>query len=517
MERFLMDRLLAWKDSPRRKPLLLNGARQVGKTWLLREFGRRFFDNVAYVSLDHSPAMRASFELDFDVARLVRDLSAEATQPIEAGRTLVILDEIGECPSALTSLKYFCEEMPQLAIAAAGSLLGIRFDRGTGFPVGKVDMLDLRPMSFREFLDALGQRELRLLVDEGDPSSINAFSHRLTSLLRNYLVVGGMPEALQAFVDTSHVGTAREIQSAILAGYEADISKHLKGSDAERAIAAWNSIPAHLGRENKRFVFSHIRASARARDFEAGITWLEQAGIAIRVPRVSEPLLPLRGYADNSIFKLFALDVGLLGAMADLDPRHVLEGNSLFEWWRGALTEQYVCQELLADLNLTPFYWSAQNSSSEADFLAQHHEDVYLIEVKGGSVVRSKSLRTISERFNWLRPVRLSPAPFVDQGWMRNIPLYAMGSEALWKASDVRQTPSSHGERETTPQPEETTREDRILELLERDPTLTYDDLARELGVGRASVARSIHLLRGRGLITREGNPRSGRWTVREP
>ncbi len=511
-----MDRLLAWKDSPRRKPLLLNGARQVGKTWLLREFGRRSFDNVAYVSLDHNPAMRASFELDFDVVRLVRDLSAAAAQPIEAGRTLVILDEIGECPSALTSLKYFCEEMPELAIATAGSLLGIRFDRGTGFPVGKVDMLDLRPMSFREFLDAMGQRELRLLVDEGNPASINSFSERLAALLKQYLVVGGMPEALQSFVDTSHLGNAREIQCAILAGYEADISKHLRGVDAERAIAAWNSIPAHLGRENKRFVFSRIRTSARARDYEAGITWLEQAGIAIRVPRVSEPLLPLRDYADNSIFKLFALDVGLLGAMADLDPRHVLDGNSLFEWWRGALTEQYVCQELLAELNLKPFYWSAHDSSSEADFLAQRHEDVFLIEVKGGSAVRSKSLRKISERFEWLKPVRLSPAPFVDQGWMRNIPLYAMGSKAMWTSSEVRGGGTSRGEHAASTQPELSTREERILELLTHDTTLTYDGLAKELGVGRATIARSIRLLRGRGLLTRVGDPRTGRWVVKE-
>lgn len=432
MDRTLMAKLIAWKDKPRRKPLILNGARQVGKTWLLKEFGRTRFSNVAYINLDHNAVMREQFELGYDIPRLISAFQFETSEHIAEGETLIILDEIQECPRALTSLKYFCEEAPGYAIAAAGSLLGITIHDGTGYPVGKVETLDLHPMGFTEFLLATGNGNLAKLIAIDDPVMIDSFSSKLIPLLRQYYYVGGMPEAVAAFLERGMLEDAREVQNDILRGYERDISKHLSRTEAEHAIAAWESIPQHLGRENKKFVFGHIAKGARARNYQSGITWLEQAGLVTRVRRVTKPGLPLRSYADDSAFKLFLLDVGLLAAMAGLDKRTVIGGSSIFEEFKGALTEQYVCQQLISERGLAPYYWSAENSTGELDFLVQDGSRVAAIEVKAEENLRARSLRAFKDKHPDITALRFSMSGFREQDWMRNIPLYAACNAELW-------------------------------------------------------------------------------------
>lgn len=432
MDRTLMAKLIAWKDKPRRKPLILNGARQVGKTWLLKEFGRTRFSNVAYINLDHNAVMREQFELGYDIPRLISAFQFETSEHIAEGETLIILDEIQECPRALTSLKYFCEEAPGYAIAAAGSLLGITIHDGTGYPVGKVETLDLHPMGFTEFLLATGNGNLAKLIAIDDPVMIDSFSSKLIPLLRQYYYVGGMPEAVAAFLERGMLEDAREVQNDILRGYERDISKHLSRTEAEHAIAAWESIPQHLGRENKKFVFGHIAKGARARNYQSGITWLEQAGLVTRVRRVTKPGLPLRSYADDNAFKLFLLDVGLLAAMAGLDKRTVIGGSSIFEEFKGALTEQYVCQQLISERGLAPYYWSAENSTGELDFLVQDGSRVAAIEVKAEENLRARSLRAFKDKHPDITALRFSMSGFREQDWMRNIPLYAACNAELW-------------------------------------------------------------------------------------
>ncbi len=432
MERFLMDDLVGWKNSVRRKPLVLNGARQVGKTWLLMEFGARHFESVAYVNLDNNLGLASQFDVGYDLPRILLMIQAESGQRVIPGKTLVVLDEVQECPKALTSLKYFCENAPELAVAAAGSLLGITFHEGTGYPVGKVDMLDLHPLSFREFLDATGNPMLREVVDSGDKQLLGSLAAKFRELLKQYYFVGGMPEAVATFVESADLSAVRAVQEGVLFGYERDISKHLGAAGAERALSAWRSLPAHLGQENKKFVFGHIGEGARARDYRSAITWLTQAGIATRVPRVSKPGVPLSAYADESAFKLFSLDVGLLCALSRLDASSIVDGNALFTEFRGALTEQYVCQQLVSDCNLSPCYWSAENSRGEVDFLVQRGGRVYPIEVKAEENLRSKSLRAFSGRYPGTVPRRFSLSGFCDQGWMRNVPLYAIGNSGSW-------------------------------------------------------------------------------------
>lgn len=432
MERFLMDDLVGWKNSVRRKPLVLNGARQVGKTWLLMEFGARHFESVAYVNLDNNLGLASQFDVGYDLPRILLMIQAESGQRVIPGKTLVVLDEVQECPKALTSLKYFCENVPELAVAAAGSLLGITFHEGTGYPVGKVDMLDLHPLSFREFLDATGNPMLREVVDSGDKQLLGSLAAKFRELLKQYYFVGGMPEAVATFVESADLSAVRAVQEGVLFGYERDISKHLGAAGAERALSAWRSLPAHLGQENKKFVFGHIGEGARARDYRSAITWLTQAGIATRVPRVSKPGVPLSAYADESAFKLFSLDVGLLCALSRLDASSIVDGNALFTELRGALTEQYVCQQLVSDCNLSPCYWSAENSRGEVDFLVQRGGRVYPIEVKAEENLRSKSLRAFSGRYPGTVPRRFSLSGFCDQGWMRNVPLYAIGNSGSW-------------------------------------------------------------------------------------
>ena len=433
MDRFLMSSLVHWKDSPRRKPLILNGARQVGKTWLLKEFARLHFDSVAYVTLDSNSVARALFDADLDPKRIIRDLSVLTGVFIEPHDTLIVLDEIQSAPKALTSLKYFCENAPEYAVAAAGSLLGISATAGTGYPVGKVNTLDLYPLSFREFLDATGNRMLRELIDSGEVASIDAFSSKAITLLRQYYVVGGMPAVVDAFAGGEPLAVVRAMQDQILEDYLRDFAKHAPMRVYPRMVEAWGSIPEHLARENKKFVFGHIRKGARAKDYEEALMWLSQAGFIRKVPRVTKPGIPLSAYNDNKSFKVFLLDVGLLGAMAGLDPVNVLDGNVAFTEFKGSLAEQYVCQQLVSDCGFDPFYWSAENSKGEIDFLVQRGGRVFPIEVKAEENLRAKSLRTFKGSYPETAPIRFSLSGYREQDWMKNIPLYAISNTELWE------------------------------------------------------------------------------------
>lgn len=433
MDRFLMNSLVRWKESPRRKPLILNGARQVGKTWLLKEFARLHFDSVAYVTLDSNSVARALFDADLDPKRIIRDLSVLTGVSIEPHDTLIVLDEIQSAPKALTSLKYFCENAPEYAVAAAGSLLGISATAGTGYPVGKVNTLDLYPLSFREFLDATGNRMLRELIDSGEVASIDAFSSKAITLLRQYYVVGGMPAVVDAFAGGEPLAVVRAMQDQILEDYLRDFAKHAPMRIYPRMVEAWRSIPEHLARENKKFVFGHIRKGARAKDYEEALMWLSQAGLIRKVPRVTKPGIPLSAYNDNKSFKVFLLDVGLLGAMAGLDPVNVLDGNAAFTEFKGSLAEQYVCQQLVSDCGLDPFYWSAENSKGEIDFLVQRGGRIFPIEVKAEENLRAKSLRAFKGSYPETAPIRFSLSGYREQDWMKNIPLCAISNTELWE------------------------------------------------------------------------------------
>lgn len=432
MNRHLMSELVDWKNSHRRRPIVINGARQVGKTWLLKNFGARHFENVAYVNFDNNEPMRLLFDESYDIRHLLTGIQAETGERIIEGKTLIIFDEIQECPKALTSLKYFRENAPDLMVAAAGSLLGLAVHHGSGYPVGNVSTFDLYPLNFREFLDATGNQSLRELLDTDDDTGISVFSSKLIPLLRQYYFTGGMPEAVVAFAENGVLEDAREVQNRILSDYRRDISKHLNISEAEYTLAAWDSIPAHLGQENKKFVFGHIKEGARAKAYRAAITWLTEAGLTTRVRRVSKPGIPLSAYVNDSSFKLFTLDVGLLGAMAGLDSKSVISGSRVFTEFKGSLVEQYVCQQLVSDCNLQPFYWSAENSRGEIDFLVQNKGLIYPIEVKAEENLKSKSLRAFSEKYSGMNPRRFSLSGYRDEGWMRNVPLFTIGNMKNW-------------------------------------------------------------------------------------
>ena len=351
---------------------------------------------------------------------------------IDPGRTLVVLDEIQSCPAAITSLKYFCEDAQEYHVAAAGSLLGISATHGTGFPVGKVNSVNLFPLSFTEFLCATGSGRYAELVEKGDLAMMDTFSDKLKELLRTYYIVGGMPEAVNAYIGTADVRDARRAQTQILTDYTSDFAKHVPANLLARTMLAWDSVPKHLSKENKKFVFGQVRKGARAAEFEESLRWLEQAGLIVKVPRVSKPGMPLKAYRDQNAFKVFMLDIGLLGAMSGLSPAAMVDGGGIFTEFKGALTEQYVCQQLVSDCGLAPYYWSAENSSGEIDFLVQAGSSVYPIEVKAEENLRAKSLRAFNGRYEGMSPRRFSMSGFRDQGWMRNIPLYAIGNPGNW-------------------------------------------------------------------------------------
>ena len=461
MERDLIHALKQWSINKRRKPLVLNGARQVGKTWLLQHFAETNYETQVYINFDNNERAQAILQNYTDIDGVVKNLETLSGTKINADSTLIIFDEIQQCPAALTSLKYFCEQRPELHVAAAGSLLGLTVHYGTGFPVGKVNFLNLYPLTFCEFLTAIGKQNFRELIDTQDYESMKVFAPDLISLLKTYFLVGGMPEAVASFADDGNFQEVRQVQNEILNSYVLDISKHAQPNEIGRILQAWRSVPGHLSRVNKKFIFSDISPKARARDYKPSIEWLKQSGMVIEVPRVTKPEIPLSAYNDNVAFKLFLVDVGLLLAMMDVDVTSVLEGNELFSQFKGALTEQYVCQQLLSSMkvtsetkgapgtefaskvnpasnanlasniklsnaNLTPYYWSNNSSQCEIDFMVQNKGNVYAIEVKAGTNVKSKSLRVFKQKFENVQALRFSLLDYKDQDWVVNVPLYAI-------------------------------------------------------------------------------------------
>lgn len=421
MERLAYKRLLEWKNSKDRKPLILNGARQVGKTWLLKEFGSREYESIAYINCDEDESVKRVFS-DFDTDRLVRAFSAISGVAVKSGRTLIILDEIQEVPMGLTALKYFCENAPEYHIAVAGSLLGIGIHQGTGFPVGKVDEISLYPLSFKEFLMALGKEILIDSLELHQWNELSALSTAFIELLRQYYYVGGMPAVVKSYIEEQDIFTVRKIQEQILSDYRRDFSKHVPSDILPKVNMVWDSVPAQLAKENKKFIYSALKKGGRAKEFENAIQWLVDAGLVYKIPRVSKADKPLKFYEDSGAFKLFVLDLGLLGALSEVDAKDVLVNNTAFSEYKGAFTEQYVLQELKS-VNSKIYYYSKERSELELDFIIQKYY-VYPIEVKAEENLRSKSLRTIHEDNNSLRPVRFSMADYREQEWMVNVPLY---------------------------------------------------------------------------------------------
>lgn len=428
MQRIEIQQLKKWKQSNGRKPMIIRGARQVGKTWLMKEFGRLEYKDVVYVNCEADPAVRNMFTGDFDTTRIIRGLQIIAGKPIEPNHTLIIIDEIQEAPGALTSLKYFQENAPEYHVIAAGSLLGITLNRSGSFPVGKVEFLDLFPLSFVEFLDAIHETQLADLVRNPDWSLVASFSIKFTDRLRQYYYTGGMPEVVLQYSVSGDMNQVREIQKRILVSYEQDFSKHAPAEIVPRIRMIWSGVPAQLAKENRKFIYGQIKAGARAKDFELALSWLIDCGLLYKVHNVSKPALPLKAYEELNTFKLFMLDIGLLGALTELDARTLLEGNTVFTEFKGALTEQYVYQQLRTMNDLPVYYWSAGNARSEVDFLLQHNGQIIPLEVKAEENLHAKSLRVFCEKYKPALAVRSSMSGYRKEDWMTNLPLYAVST-----------------------------------------------------------------------------------------
>jgi len=419
-----MQGLIAWKNSSDRLPLIIRGARQVGKTWLMQEFGKTQFARVAYINFDNNERMRELFTGSYDIARLLNGFQVETKTVIEPQNTLLILDEIQEEPRALASLKYFTENAPEYAVVAAGSLLGVALHAGTSFPVGKVDFLDLYPLSFPEFLRALGRQDLLDLLQKQDWALTNSFRSVYIDLLRQYYYIGGMPAAVVAFAENRDYAQVRRIQTRLLEAYEQDFSKHAPADTVPRIRAVWNSVPAQLAKENKKFIYGLLRKGARAKEYELALQWLLDCGLLHKLNRVKKPDLPLAAYQDDA-FKLYLLDVGLLAAKSDLDLTTLLEGNRIFEEFKGALTEQYVMQQLAA-AGVKPCYWASEKGSAEVDFLFQSGGNVIPLEVKAEENLKAKSLRFYCQKYQPKRALRSSMSGYREEAWLTNVPLYAI-------------------------------------------------------------------------------------------
>lgn len=435
MERTAYQKLLEWKGKKNRKPLVLNGARQVGKTRLLKEFGSKEFETFAYINCDDTPEMKVSFS-DFDTERLIRVFSSVSGIEIQSQKPLIVLDEVQEVPLALSSLKYFCENASEYYIAFAGSLLGIGLHEGTGFPVGKVEEINLYPLSFEEFCKALGRTRLVEQVREHRWDELSSLSHTFIELLRQYYYVGGMPAVVKDYCENQNLQTVRDIQNQILADYKRDFSKHVPKDILPKVNIVWDSIPSQLAKENKKFVYSAIKRGGRAKEFEDAIQWLMDAGLIYKVLRVTKIEKPLKFYEDFDAFKLFIVDLGLLGAMVQVSAKDVLVNNKAFTEYKGSFTEQYVLQELVT-LNKNVYYYSKENSTLEIDFIIQN-DDVYPIEVKAEENLRSKSLQSVYDSNPDLKPCRFSMANYRQQDWLTNVPLYLVREWIL----EITQTPS---------------------------------------------------------------------------
>lgn len=424
MKRDSINELLIWKEGRRRKPLILEGARQVGKTWLVKEFARLHYKNIAYVNFEEQSYMRDLFEPDFDTNRIITAINAATHQVCVSGETLLFLDEIQEAKNGLTALKYFCENAPDQHVIAAGSLLGLELHKQTSFPVGKVQFLTLYPMSFTEFLEAMGEKALVGILRKKDWANINLFASKYKELLKQYYYVGGMPEAVLSFSEVKDWQEVREIQVEILKSYDKDFSKHAPEEIVPRIRQLWNSIPSQLSKENRKFLYGVVKEGARAREYEIGLQWLFDSGLIHKVCAVSASRLPLKSYEDKSAFKIYAIDIGLLGAMSELDAATIVKGNAIFTEFKGALTEQYVLQELKRTKSL--YYWSKPNARQEIDFLIQQEGEIIPIEVKAEENLMAKSLRQFVAENQTQTAYRISMSAYRQEEWMTNLPLYAV-------------------------------------------------------------------------------------------
>lgn len=425
MKRNAIKELYEWKENNDRKPLVILGARQVGKTWLMKEFGKEAYKKCAYVNFEDNDDLRGMFEHDFDIQRIIANLQWATDVTIDED-TLVILDEIQEAPRGITALKYFQEKAPQYHVIAAGSLLGIAMHKNDSFPVGKVDFMYLYPLSFYEFLNAIGEKKMVDLLQAKDWTMLTMVRAKFEERLRQYYFVGGMPAAVLAFVNDGDLNKVRTIQKSIIEAYERDFSKHAPAIEVPRIRMVWHSIPSQLSKENRKFIYGMIKEGARAKDFELAIEWLKDAGLIYKVNRCKKAQLPLAAYEDFSAFKMFLSDIGLMGAMSNIPVQSLLNGNMLFSDFKGALTEQFVLQQMKPNQSLSIYYWSADNSRGEIDFLVQQEEKVIPIEVKAEENLQAKSLRMFVERNPGLKGYRFSMSPYREQDWLVNYPLYSV-------------------------------------------------------------------------------------------
>lgn len=426
MYRVAMEKLLQWKQSRRRKPLIIEGARQVGKTWLMKEFGRQAYSDTVYINFDSNSRMAELFASDLDTERLMMGLELYVGRKIDPANALLIFDEVQEVPRALASLKYFYENAPQYHIVCAGSLLGIALHQGTSFPVGKVDFLKLYPLSFREFLMATEKERFAELLEGGDYQLISSFRQTYMDALKQYYFVGGMPEAVESFAENKDFNEVRVIQKRILEAYEQDFSKHAPNEIVPRLRMLWNSIPSQLAKENKKFIYGLVREGARAKDYETAMMWLCDCGLVHKVSRVKTAGIPLKAYEDLKAFKLFIVDVGLLGCMAGLRQRTLLDGHDLFVEFKGALTEQYVCQQLKTIEDLNIYYYTNDRGTCEVDFIVDTGEQIIPVEVKAEVNLKAKSLKSYQEKFAPEVAVRTSMTDYKREEWLLNLPLYAI-------------------------------------------------------------------------------------------
>lgn len=430
MKREVIHQLYEWKEKRGRKPLILQGARQVGKTWLMKTFGKEAFEKCVYINFENDSRLSGLFEKDFDIQRILFEIQL-ATGIMPDKETLLLFDEIQEVKRGVTALKYFYENAPEFPIIAAGSRLGVATRQNDSFPVGKVDFLSVYPLSFWEFLNAIGKGAFVEAIKNKQWELLSSFEADLQGMLRQYFFVGGMPEAVKSFAEDGDMQTVRDIQKNILDAYDKDFSKHVPIAEVPRLRMVWNSICGQLSKENKKFIFGLLKEGARAKSFELAIEWLKDAGLVYKVNRTKKGLLPLSAYEDFSAFKLFLLDVGLLGAMCELPPSALLNKNSIFTDYKGALTEQFVFQQLRLNKCNKIFYWSAENSQGEIDFLVQNNDEIIPIEVKAEENLQAKSLKCFIERNPSLQGVRLSMSSYRKQSWMSNFPLYAAETEII--------------------------------------------------------------------------------------
>ncbi len=436
MYRVAIEKLLKWKENKRRKPLIIEGARQVGKTWLMKEFGKQAYADTVYINFDSNSRMAELFASDLDTNRLITGLELYVGHKINPENTLLIFDEVQEVPRALTSLKYFYENAPQYHIVCAGSLLGIALHEGTSFPVGKVDFLKLAPLSFREFLMAVKMERFAELLEKQDFPMITTFQQTYIDALKQYYFVGGMPEAVQNFTENQDFNEVRAIQKRILAAYEQDFSKHAPNEIVPKIRLLWNNIPSQLAKENKKFVYGMLREGARAKEYETAIMWLSDCGLIHKVSRVNASGIPLKAYEDLKAFKLFMVDVGLLGCLAGLHQDTLLDGNDLFVEFKGALTEQYVCQQLKTIEDLGIYYYTNDRGSCEVDFIVDTGTLIIPVEVKATVNLKAKSLKTYQEKFSPKVSVRTSMTNYKKEYWLINLPLYAI--DQITHMKDVR-------------------------------------------------------------------------------